>query len=159
MASIHLETFVAAPVETVFDLARDIDFHQRSMAHTGERAISGRLSGLIGAGETVTWRARHLGLAWTLTSRVTAFEPPIRFVDEQVAGPYASFRHEHRFEAVAGGTLMIDDWRHQAPLGWIGRAADALILRRLMTGLLRQRNGALAKEAESGARQARPTSP
>jgi hypothetical protein len=69
MVHIHLETFVAAPAATTFDLARDIDFHQRSMADTGERAIAGRTSGLIGAGETVTWRARHVGLRWTLTSR------------------------------------------------------------------------------------------
>jgi ligand-binding SRPBCC domain-containing protein len=147
MVQIHLETLVAAPVETTFDLARDIDFHQRSMADTGERAIAGRTSGLIGAGETVTWRARHLGLKWTMTSRITEFDPPARFVDEQVAGPFASFRHEHRFEAAPSGTLMIDDWRHTAPFGILGTVADALVLRRLMTGLLRKRNAELADEA------------
>ena len=149
MVHIHLETLVAAPLEPPFDLARDIDFHQRSMADTGERAIAGRTSGLIGAGETVTWRARHLGLKWTLTSRITEFDPPTRFVDEQVSGPFAVIRHEHRFEAAPGGTLMIDDWRHTAPFGLIGRVADALVLRRLMTGLLEKRNGALAREAEA----------
>ena len=84
---IHLETEIAAPVERVFDIARDIDFHQRSMVHTNERAVAGRTSGRIGAGETVTWRARHLGRTWSLTSRITVFEPPVRFVDEQSSGP------------------------------------------------------------------------
>jgi ligand-binding SRPBCC domain-containing protein len=147
MVHIHLETLIAAAVETAFDLARDIDFHQRSMVETGESAVGGRTAGLIGPGETVTWRARHLGLMWTLTSRVTEFDRPARFVDEQVSGPFASFRHEHRFAAVPGGTLMIDDWRHVAPFGFIGRAADALVLRRLMTRLLTTRNAALAHEA------------
>lgn len=157
MAQIHLETLVAAPIETVFDLAGDIDFHQRSMAATGERAVGGRTSGLIGLGESVTWRARHLGLMWTLTSRVTEFDRPARFVDEQVSGPFASFRHEHRFATVPGGTLMIDDWRHVAPFGFIGRAADALVLRRLMTRLLTTRNAALASEAEFPANEGRPS--
>jgi ligand-binding SRPBCC domain-containing protein len=147
MVHIHLETLVSAPVGTTFDLARDIDFHQRSMADTGERAVAGRTSGRIGAGETVTWRARHLGLTWTMTSRISEFDPPDRFVDEQVSGPFASFRHEHRFEATSTGTLMIDDWRHIAPFGILGTVADVLVLRRLMTGLLRKRNAALADEA------------
>jgi ligand-binding SRPBCC domain-containing protein len=120
MASIHLVTEIAAPVERVFDLARDIDLHQRSMAHAHERAIGGRTSGLIGAGETVTWQARHLGLTWTLTSRIVAFDPPRRFVDEQESGPFAWFRHEHRFEPTPGGTRMIDDWEHAAPWGRSG---------------------------------------
>ena len=156
MPRIHLETLVPAPIETVFDLARDIDLHQRSMAATRERAVGGRTSGLIGPGETVTWRARHFGLTWWLTSRITAFEPPIRFVDEQVSGPFASFRHEHRFEAVPGGTLMIDDWQHAAPLGPIGRVVDLLILRRHMAGSLRARNTALAREAASVANRESP---
>ena len=149
MVHIHLETEIAAPIDLVFDLARDIDFHQRSMAPTGERAVGGRTSGLIGSGETVTWRARHLGLSWTLTSRITAFEPPVRFVDEQLSGPFAWFRHEHRFEAVPGGTRMIDDWQHAAPFGPIGRVADALILGPRLRRLLAERNDALAREAEA----------
>jgi ligand-binding SRPBCC domain-containing protein len=69
-------------------------------------------------------------------------------VDEpQVSGPFASIRHEHRFEAAPGGTLMIDDWQHTAPFGLIGRVADALVLRRLMTNLLHKRNAALVVEA------------
>ena len=147
MVHIHLETDVAAPVERVFDLARDIDFHQRSMADTSERAVGGRMSGQIGAGETVTWRARHLGRTWTLTSRITGFDPPRRFVDEQTSGPFAWFRHEHRFEETPGGTRMIDDWEHAAPFGGLGRIADRLVLGRLLERLLAQRNAALAREA------------
>ena len=153
MVHIHLETEIAAPIDLVFDLARDIDFHQRSMAPTGERAVGGRTSGLIGSGETVTWRARHLGLSWTLTSRITAFEPPVRFVDEQLSGPFAWFRHEHRFEAVPGGTRMIDDWQHAAPFGPIGRVADALVLGPRLRRLLARRNTALAREAEASSRE------
>ena len=148
MGTIRLETFVAAPIERVFDVARDIDVHQRSMAHTSERAVDGRTAGLIGLSETVTWRARHFGRTWSLTSRIVAFEPPTRFVDEQVSGPFRGFRHEHRFEQHAGGTLMTDDWEHVAPFGLVGRIVDRIVLDRYMRGLLVTRNATLKRAAE-----------
>ncbi len=148
MGTIRLETVIAAPVERVFDVARDIDLHQRSMAHTGEHAVGGRTAGLIGPGETVTWQARHFGRRWSLTSRITVFEPPVRFVDEQVAGPFRSFRHEHRFESVSGGTKMTDEWRHQSPLGPLGRLVDRIVLDRYMRWLLETRNASLKRAAE-----------
>ncbi len=148
MVHVHLETDIAALIERVFDLARDIDAHQRSMAHTDEQAVGGRLSGLIGPGETVTWRARHLGRTWALTSRITEFEQPTRFVDEQLSGPFAWFRHEHRFEPTASGTRMIDDWQHAAPFGVVGRVVDRLVLGPLLGRLLAERSAALRREAE-----------
>jgi ligand-binding SRPBCC domain-containing protein len=148
MTTIHLETLIAAPVDRVFDLARDLDLHVRSMADTGERAVAGRTSGLIERGETVTWRARHVGLWWSLTSRVTVVDRPARFVDEQERGPFRWFRHEHRFEACGGGTLMTDNWEHVSPLGPLGRLADRLVLGRHMRRLLEARNAALKAEAE-----------
>jgi hypothetical protein len=71
----HLTT-IAAPIEVVFDLSLDIDAHLASMADSGERAIGGTTSGLIGLGETVTWRARHFGIPFTMTSKVTEWERP-----------------------------------------------------------------------------------
>jgi ligand-binding SRPBCC domain-containing protein len=145
---IHLETRIAAPIERVFDLARDIDLHARSMAASGEEAVAGRTSGPIELGETVTWRARHFGRWWTLTSRITVVEPPIRFADEQASGPFARFEHTHTFGSMAGGTLMTDDWDHTPPFGPLGWLADRLVLARHMRRLLETRNAALKAEAE-----------
>lgn len=150
MTRFRLETVIDAPIERVYDLARDIDLHARSMAHTGERAVAGRTSGRIDLGETVTWRARHFGITWSLTSRITVTERPTRFVDEQAAGPFRSFRHEHRFESIQGGTRLIDDWHHIAPLGAIGRLVDRLVLAGYMQALLETRNRTLKAEAEQG---------
>jgi hypothetical protein len=61
MSVIELATSIAAPTERVFDLARSIDLHTERTAGTGERAVAGVTSGLIGLGEEVTWRARHFG--------------------------------------------------------------------------------------------------
>ena len=41
-------------------------------------------------------------------TRIDAWEPGVRFVDRQLAGPYVWWHHEHRFEATARGTRVID---------------------------------------------------
>lgn len=149
---IDLTTDIDSPIERVFDLARDLDFHMRSMAHTGEQAVGGRRTGMVGAGETVTWRARHLGIWWSMTSRITVVKPPTRFEDVQERGPFASFHHQHRFEPLAdGGTRMRDHWEHRSPFGPLGWLVDRLVLGRYMRRLLQTRNAALKAEAEAEA--------
>ena len=59
MPNIHLTTFIAAPVERVFDLSRNIDLHKKSMTKHKEEAVAGIRFGLIEKDETVTWRAKH----------------------------------------------------------------------------------------------------
>jgi ligand-binding SRPBCC domain-containing protein len=147
---IDLTTDIDAPIERVFDLARDLDLHARSMAHTGERAVAGKTTGRVEVGDTVSWRARHFGVWWSLTSRITAVEAPIRFEDTQDRGPFAWFRHEHRFERIGDATRMHDHWEHRSPLGPLGRLVDALVLGRYMRSLLVMRNLALKREAEGG---------
>lgn len=157
---VQLTTDIDAPIEVVFDLARDLDLHARSMAHTRERAVAGRTTGLIERGETVTWRARHFLVWWSMTSRVTAVDPPTRFEDVQERGPFAWFRHEHRFDRIAdGSTRMRDRWEHRSRLGPLGWLADRLVLGWYMRRLLETRNAALKREAESASKPpaARPT--
>ena len=152
MPVIVLRTWVAAPPSRCFDLARDVDLHQRSTAVSGERAVGGVTSGLLGPGDEVTWEATHFGVRQRLTSCITEFDPPRRFVDEMVRGAFRRFRHEHQFRATEdGGTEMVDIFDYSSPLGPLGSVADHLFLRRYMTRLLRERNAYLKREAESAA--------
>jgi ligand-binding SRPBCC domain-containing protein len=120
-----------------------------STAHTGEEAIAGKTNGLIGLGETVTWRARHFGVWLSLTSKITQYDWPFCFVDEMVEGPFHSFRHEHRFTRISQGTLMEDNFAYRSPFGPLGRIADQLFLRQYMTDLLLRRNEILKEVAEN----------
>lgn len=115
------------------------------MSDSGERVVAGIASGVMGPGDSVTWRARHFGIPFTMTSVITSHEAPHRFVDEQTSGPFRSWWHEHTFEAVPGGTLMRDVVNFESPLGPIGRAVNAVVLTRYMTKLLRQRNAWLVE--------------
>src|SRR5690242_17894834 len=121
MPVIQLATSIAAPVERVFDLARSIDLHMKSTARTGERAIAGTTSGLIGLGQEVTWRARHFGVSQSLTVRITQFEPPVHFADVMVHGAFHRMEHHHYFEQCPEGTVMRDVFNYEAPLGILGR--------------------------------------
>lgn len=144
MQTIRIETFIAAPPERCFDAARDLDLHRESMAHTGERAVAGRTSGLIELGEEVTWRARHFFVTQHFTSKITAFDRPRHFQDAMQRGAFRSFVHDHTFEARDGGTLMTDVLVFAAPLGFLGRIAEALVLRRYLTRLLQARAKAIS---------------
>jgi ligand-binding SRPBCC domain-containing protein len=139
---------IDAPIERVFDLALSIDAHLGSMARYGERAIGGVTSGQIGRGEEVTWRARHLGMRWTMTSRIVELERPTFFVDEQARGPFARFRHEHRFSSADGGTQMLDAVAFAAPYGPVGLLGERL-LRPYVRSLILRRNAHLKATAES----------
>jgi len=148
MPTIHLETYIKAHQQIVFDLARSIDLHQISTAHTNEKAVGGKVSGLIELGESVTWEARHFGIVQRLTSKVTEMNPPDYFVDEMVSGAFRSFKHEHIFIAKREGTLMTDIFSYVSPLGFLGIIADKLFLSAYMTKLLVIRNEAIRQHAE-----------
>jgi ligand-binding SRPBCC domain-containing protein len=58
-------------------------------------------------------RIRGFPIGWR--SQITAWEPPHRFVDEQIRGPYRLWIHEHKFEAKDQGTLVRDDVHYAVP--------------------------------------------
>ena len=149
MTVIILETVVEAPRERVFDLARSIEAHQNSAAATGERAVAGVTSGLLGPGEEVTWQARHFGVVQRLRVKMTRFDRPAHFQDVTIAGVFRSMKHDHAFEERDGATVMRDRFEFAAPLGPLGWLAERLVLARYMRRFLEERNAVLKRTAES----------
>jgi ligand-binding SRPBCC domain-containing protein len=148
MPTLTFVTEVRAPIDRVFDLARSIDLHCRSTAITGETAIAGTTTGLIGLGEEVTWRARHFGVWQTLTSRITAFSRPDHFRDSLVRGAFRRFDHDHFFAPQGNATIMRDVFDFTSPHGVLGRVADELFLKSYMRRLLEERNRVIKEVAE-----------
>ncbi|CAN5655245.1 MAG: SRPBCC family protein [Ilumatobacteraceae bacterium] len=147
---VHFESTTVLPVDcaTAFDLSLSIDAHVESFQGSGERAIGGVTSGVIGLGESVRWQARHFGITWTMTSWITEWDRPHRFVDEQQRGPFKSFRHEHVFRPIGEGTELRDVVDFAAPLGPLGRIAERVVLGRYLPHLIEVRNKFLVEEAE-----------
>ena len=133
MAELVVETLIDAPPERCFDLARSVELHLESAAATGERAVAGTTSGLLGPGDCVTWEARHLGLRHRLSVRITAFDRPRLFRDEQISGPFRRLRHDHLFEPVADGTRMTDVFEFATFVPPLDRLVLAPYLRRFLT--------------------------
>jgi ligand-binding SRPBCC domain-containing protein len=149
MVTLELTTLIHAAIERCFDLSRSVDLHVRSTADTGERAIAGVTSGLIGPGEQVTWRAKHFGIWQDLTSKITAFEQPNYFQDTMVRGAFRSFKHDHYFSEFGDGkTAMRDVLKFAAPLPLAGLLAEQL-LRPYLARFLRDRNDLIKRVAES----------
>jgi ligand-binding SRPBCC domain-containing protein len=149
MPQIHLTTFIAAPIERVFDLSRSINLHKISTAHTHEKAIDGVTSGLIKQGETVTWQAKHLFKERQFTSKITQMEMPVSFTDEMVKGDFKHFNHQHHFKQTNNGTIMIDMLDFKTPYGTLGKLVNAVFLTQYLKKLLLIRNDVIKKYAET----------
>lgn len=150
MVDLHLSTTIEAPIERCFDLSRSIEVHLLGTEQTGEQAVGGVTSGLIGPGEFVRWRATHFGVKQHLASRITAYDRPNYFQDTMIEGAFRSMRHDHFFKALsAGRTEMTDRFVFAAPLPVLGLIAERLVLRRYMCDLLVCRNEILKRVAES----------
>ncbi len=78
-------------------------------------------------GAIIDYRLRLHGFSIRWQTEITAWEPPVRFVDEQRRGPYKLWIHEHRFEPRDGGTVASDLVRYAVPGG---KLVDWLFVRR-----------------------------
>lgn len=86
---------------------------------------------VMGRGTLIRYRLRVHGVPVSWLTAITRWEPPHRFVDEQLTGPYALWRHTHTFEATDdGATLMRDVVRYRVGFGPLGGLANALLVRR-----------------------------
>ncbi len=69
-------------------------------------------------------RWRIFPIHWT--TGIVAWEPPYRFVDVQLKGPYKLWRHEHGFASEGTGTRITDEIQYLLPFGVFGRMAHAV---------------------------------
>ena len=75
----------------------------------------------ITVGSRVVMKVRIGGLPLRWVAEHTQYDPPNRFADRQISGPFASWNHQHRFESVGDKTRLIDDVEYRLPLGTLGR--------------------------------------
>ncbi|MDN3461024.1 hypothetical protein [Rhodococcus sp. APC 3903] len=97
MSSFVVTNEIAADASVVFGLELDTDIHAESMKKSGESAVTSTGSSALKLSVEVTFSGRHLGFTWSMTSKISSYNRPTLFVDEQVRGPFNMFTHEHRF--------------------------------------------------------------
>ena len=105
MPTIVIFTKIKTKKKLVFDLSRSIDLHKISTKKTNEKAIAGKTAGLIGLNETVTWRAKHLGIYQNFTSKVTGCDASDYFADEALLS-----QMQIVIIIVSGKYFLVHDW-------------------------------------------------
>ncbi len=136
-------TIVGAPIADVFDFfSRPENLGLMTPAGMGFLITS--ISGAMQEGALISYRLRVGGLPLKWKTRIDVWEPGRRFVDAQIAGPYACWWHEHRFEALgACRTIMHDRVLYAPPLGILGRLANDLFIKEALRGIFAFRADAI----------------
>jgi len=119
VATLDYETIVPAPVDRTFAFFADPANLERLTPTWLKFRILTPMPVVMRAGVDISYRISLYGFPIRWTSRIDVWEPGVRFVDCQVAGPYRWWNHEHRFEPVAGGTRVIDHVDYVPRLSWL----------------------------------------
>lgn len=102
-------------------------------------------------GARIDYALSLFGIPVRWTTRITEWDPGVRFVDEQESGPYALWRHTHLFEDRGGSTLVRDVVDYREPLGPLGRIAHLLFVKRTLERIFDFREEAIARLLGRGA--------
>ena len=105
---IHCVAAVRSSLDETFAFFADAANLERLTPPWLQFAIKTPLPVDMREGTEIDYRIQLRGLPLPWRSRIDVWEPAVRFVDRQLIGPYRWWRHEHRFQAFAGGTLVED---------------------------------------------------
>jgi len=97
----------------------------------------------LAAGAILDFRFAWLGLPLRWRAYIREYDPPYRFVDVQVRGPWARWEHRHLFLEEGGGTWVEDRVTYGMPLGPIGRALHGALVHRQLRALWAYRQARL----------------
>lgn len=101
----------------------------------------------MGVGTLIEYRLRLHRVPVRWRTWITAWEPPHRFVDTQIRGPYSLWEHTHSFEENGpGATTIVDRVRYSLPLGPLGELADRVLVQRDLRQIFDYRRDAVARE-------------
>lgn len=97
------------------------------------------------AGTRIDYTIRIAGIPLRWRTLISVYDPPNRFIDEQLKGPYVYWHHTHRFSSVQGGTIINDEIRYALPFGPLGLLAHWLLVRRKLDQIFSHRKAIVEK--------------
>lgn len=139
---------INAPIERVFHFHDDT----RNLLKITPPNIKVRIEamGKPGLGYQVTLTVlmfRILPMKWVV--RITEYQPPTKMTDEQVSGPFRSWKQQRLLREVEGGTELTDVVEYDAPFGFLGRIANALVIKHQIAQMFRYRQQATKQLLET----------
>jgi ligand-binding SRPBCC domain-containing protein len=139
------EQLVARPRAQVFAFFADAANLEKLTPTSLRFQIRSQLPIEMRAGARIDYRISLFGLPFRWRTVIEAFEPEVRFVDVQAAGPYRYWHHTHEFSDAPGGTLVRDRVEYELPLGPLGEIARALFVNRQLRQIFDFRRAAISK--------------
>ncbi len=127
------EQFFPVPIDQVFAPFADAGNLQAITPPWLHFRIISELPIEMKVGAIIEYRLQFHGVPVRWRTVIESWDPPYRFTDVQVRGPFALWHHTHTFERVEGGTLARDRVRYRVPFGPFGEAANALFVGRDLT--------------------------
>ncbi len=124
-------TWIARPIGEVFAFFADAGNLERITPPELHFRILSRLPIEMRRGAIIEYRLALFGLPFGWRTVVDHWEPPYRFVDRQLRGPYAQWVHTHTFRSERHGTRMDDRVEYRLPLGPLGLPALPLVRHQL----------------------------
>jgi ligand-binding SRPBCC domain-containing protein len=139
MHQLHTEQFVPAPLEEVFRFfGQPENLARITPGWLGFRILTPSPVPMR-PGAIIDYEVKLGPVPTRWRSIITTYDPPHRFVDEQLLGPYSYWHHTHEFAEAPGGTLIRDTVLYLMPFGPLGRLARALVVRRQLEGIFDHR--------------------
>lgn len=129
--TLHRSTWLAHPVESVYAFFADAGNLERITPPELRFRILTPMPVVMGAGTRLDYRLSLYGVPFRWRTEIAVWDPPWRFVDSQLSGPYREWVHTHTFLAEDGGTRMVDRVDYVLPLGRPGLLALPLVRRQL----------------------------
>jgi len=130
---------IARPIEDVFQFfAEPRNLGRITPASMGFEFLSDDFQ--MRDGLNIDYRLRPLlGIPVSWRTGITSYDPPHRFTDVQLRGPYRQWEHTHTFESVEAGTRISDEIVYRLPLGPLGDIAHRLVVRQELERIFRHR--------------------
>lgn len=142
---IHEELELASSVEEIWKfISSPANLKEITPPHLGFEIRSNSLPQKIYPGLMISYRVRPLlGIRMLWLTEITQVREPFYFVDEQRAGPYALWHHEHRLNQTDKGVRMTDLVTYRLPAGPLGILVHRMLVRRQLQDIFRYRKGLL----------------
>jgi hypothetical protein len=127
---INMKQYINKPLEVVFEFFSKPENLEMITPKSLSFNILTPTPIKMGKGSLIDYTIRLFGIPIHWRTLISDYEPPFRFVDQQIKGPYTFWHHTHTFRLVEGGVEIIDQVKYSLPLGWLGTLAHAIWVRK-----------------------------